>query len=460
MFSKITYCERRSNLKQKINSGIIVLPGNNESSMNYTDNTYAFRQDSTFLYFFGLQSPELWGVIDVDTGEEILFGDDLSIDMIVWMGSHPTMQDNAERAGIKKVKPLSELSNFIASAKGKGREIHFLMPYRHDILLQLGDLMDVKPAQLESMVSEDLVRAVVALRELKSDEEIVEIEKAVNTSVDMHIAAIKMAAPGMKESEIAAEIHRIALASGGDIAFPIIATINGQTLHNHYHGNYLKKGDLVLIDAGAQTEMGYCGDLSSTLPVANTFTETQKMFYEIALRSHEKAISMLKPDVPFKEIYLASCRSIVDDMKSIGLMKGNTDDAVEQGAHALFFPCGLGHMMGLDVHDMENLGEKWVGYNGLEKSTQFGIKSLRLAKELKPGYVITIEPGVYFIPELIELWKGQNKLTDYLNYSEIQKFKNFGGIRNEEDFLITEGGARLLGKPCPKTIEQVENLRK
>ncbi|MCW3805375.1 aminopeptidase P family protein [Plebeiibacterium marinum] len=460
MFKKEVYINRRKALKHKVGSGIILLLGNNESPMNYEDNTYPFRQDSTFLYFVGLQVPSLITVFDVDEGKDILFGDDLTMDMIVWMGSQPVLSEYAAKSGIEEVRPLKDLVSYIEKAKGSGREIHFLPPYRHDHMWKLNELLGFSPAQLQQKFSVHLVQSVVALREIKSEEEIVEIEKAVDISVDMHVAAMQMARPGMTEAQIAAEIHKVALASGGDIAFPIIATKNGQTLHNHNHSNIINQGDMILVDAGAQTAMGYCGDLSSTFPVSQTFTEEQKEIYQISLNAHERAISLLQPGIPFADIHLEACRSIIEDMKAIGLMKGDTEEALIMGAHALFFPCGLGHMMGLDVHDMENFGEKWVGYNGEEKSTQFGLKSLRLAKKLQPGHVLTIEPGIYFIPELIDMWKAENKYSDFLNYEQIVKFKNFGGIRNEEDFLITPQGARLLGKLCPKTISEVEQKRK
>ncbi len=459
MFSKSTYIKRREELAKKVGKGLVLLLGNNESPMNYEDNTYTYRQDGTFLYFVGLQLPSIAVVFDIDENKEILFGDDLSMDMIVWMGNQPSMRENAEKAGIQEVKPYSELATYIAKANQKKQEIHILPPYRHDHMLELSDLLVVSPKQLQKFVSEKLIQSVVALREIKSEEEIVEIEKAVNVSVDMHVAAMQVAQAGMTEAVVAAEIQKVAQASGGDISFPIIATINGHILHNHYHGNVLKQGDMVLVDAGAQTAMGYCGDLSSTFPVSPKFTSIQKEIYALSLEAHNKAIDMLKPGLAFKEAHFEACRTIIEGMKGMGLMKGNTEDALAAGAHALFFPCGLGHMMGLDVHDMENLGEKWVGYNGVEKSTQFGLKSLRLAKELEPGHVLTIEPGIYFIPELIKMWKAENKNAEFLNFDQIEKFKDFGGIRNEEDFLITKDGARLLGKPCPKSIEDVEKYR-
>jgi len=459
MFSTQTYVERRKTLAQSLSSGIILLMGNEEMPMNYTDNTYHFRQDSTFLYFFGIDQPSLAGVIDADTGESMLFGDEASIDMIVWAGKLPTLASRCELAGVNDLHASKDLEKVVSAALSKKREIHFLPPYRADNKQKLSELLKTPINQIDSQVSLPLVKAVVAQREIKSEVEIEEIDRAVNISADMHLAAMKACKPGMKESEIAAKAAEIALAANGNTSFPIIATINGQTLHNHYHGNTIKSGDLFLMDAGAETEMHYAGDLSSTFPVDPVFTSRQKEIYQLCLDAHQSAVSMLRPGTPFLDVHFAACRIIFDGLKAFGLTRGNTDDALKQGAHALFFPCGTGHMMGLDVHDMEDLGEQWVGYDGEPKSTQFGLKSLRLAKPLRPGHVVTIEPGIYFIPELIDQWKSENKHEAFLNYGEIEKYKDFSGLRNEEDYVLTEDGARRLGKALPLTIEGVEALR-
>ena len=320
-------------------------------------------------------------------------------------------------------------------------------------------MLGIKLSQANELASLDLIKAVVDQRNYKSEEEVAEIEKAVHVTVDMHLAGIRMARPGMKESEVAAAVHESALASGGNISFPIIATIHGETLHNHYHGNTIQSGDLFLLDAGAETPMHYAGDMSSTFPVDKTFTTQQKEIYNVALAAHEAAITMLKPGTTNKDVHLKACLTVAEGMKDLGFMKGNMEEAVHAGAHALFFPCGTGHMMGLDVHDMEDLGEVWVGYDGEPKSTQFGLKSLRLGRKLEPGFVLTIEPGVYFIPDLIDMWRSENKFNEFINWEKVEQYKNFGGCRNEEDFVITETGARLLGKPLPKTVEDVETER-
>ena len=459
MFKPGIYVERRKVLKQKLGSGLALLFGNDESAMNYTDNTYHFRQDSTFLYYFGIQHPGLAAIIDVDNGLDIIIGDDYTIDDIVWMGSQASLASKAERCGVSQVKPTADLERILNAARSKSQAIHYLPLYRPENKIKLQNLLGISPNDVVGSSSVELVKAVVSQREIKTEEEIKELHHAVDVSVDMHVAAMKCARPGMTEAQVTAEIHKIALAAGGNISFPIIATINGQTLHNHYHGNTIKEGDLFLVDAGFETPMCYAGDLSSTFPVSKTLSPEQKDIYQVALQAHEAAIAALKLGGPFRDVHIAACKGIAEGMKALGFMKGNVDDAVEAGAHALFFPCGTGHMMGLDVHDMEDLGEVWVGYDGQPKSTLFGIKSLRLAKPLKEGHVFTIEPGVYFIPELIDLWKAEKRFEGFYNWGKIEAFKNFGGIRNEEDFVMTKNGAVLLGKPKPKTIAEVEVLR-
>ncbi len=459
MFTQETYQKRRAALKNEMSSGICLFCGNNESPMNYPDNTYHFRQDSTFLYYFGMDYPGLHAAIDIDSGEEILFGDDLTIDSIVWMGAQPTLAERAVNYGITDVRPLAKLNKMLEEAQNKGRKIHYLPPYRHDNNIQLFKWLGIHPDELANQVSKEFITAVVEQRAIKSAEEITEIHKAVDITAEMHLEAMRIVRPGMTEAQVAARVHEIALAANGNISFPIIATINGQTLHNHYHGNTLKEGDLFLLDCGAETPLHYAGDMSSTIPVSKKFTERQKEIYHVALNAHESAIAALKPGVPFKEVHLSAARSIINDMKALGFMKGDTEEALAAGAHALFFPCGLGHMMGLDVHDMEDLGEVYVGYEGKAKSTQFGLKSLRLARPLKPGFVLTIEPGVYFIPELIDMWKTQGHNAAFYNFDKIEQYKDFGGIRNEEDFVITDDGYELLGKPIPKRPEDVEAMK-
>ncbi len=459
MFDVSTYLNRRHNLRTGIDSGIILLMGNDESPMNYTDNIYRFRQDSTFLYYFALKRAGLVGIIDVDQSKHYIFGNDFTIDDFVFMGFQPALSKLAESVGVEEIGTLTQLDNYLKDAVAKGRSIHFLPPYRAENKIKLWHWLGINPMEIQKAASVELIKSIVAQREIKSDEELVEIEKAVDTSVDMHVTAMQIVRPGLIESDIVSKVHEISLQAGGYVSFPVVATIHGETLHNPFHGNKLKEGDLFLLDCGAETDMGYAGDLSSTMPVSPQFSPRQKEIYDIVLESHDHSIEMLKPGIPFKEIYYAASGIIVDGMKGLGLMKGDTDEIVQAGAHAMFFPCGLGHQMGLDVHDMEDLGEVYVGYEGKAKSTQFGIKSLRLAKPLTSGMVVTIEPGIYFIPSLIDMWRAEKRFTDFINYDKLEVYKDFGGIRNEENFVITKGGYKLLGKKKPKTIEDVENQK-
>ncbi|MDR0972447.1 MAG: aminopeptidase P family protein [Prevotellaceae bacterium] len=457
MFSKETYQARRDVLKKQIGSGILLFLGNDEMGLNYADNCFRYRQDSTFLYYFGLSAPELSAIIDIDNDQEIIFGDELSIDAIVWMGTQPTLKEKAEQVGVQTVLPLSALSDTLKRAEAQGQTVHFLPPYRPEHRIKLLEWLGIPLGKQEGSIP--FIRAVVAQRSIKTDEEIVEIERACDITADMHIAAIRMLRPGMKEYEVAGALEAIAIGAGGDLSFPTIATINGQTLHNHYHGNTVRSGDLFLLDAGAETAMGYAGDMSSTFPADTTFTPQQREIYLIQNAMHRAAVEALRPGIPYMEVYELTARIAVDGLKALGLMKGNTDDAVREGAYAMFYPHGLGHMMGLDVHDMENLGEIWVGYDGKPKSTMFGRKSQRLARELEPGFVLTVEPGIYFIPELMDKWRAEKKHLDFLCYDRMETYKGFGGIRNEEDYLITATGARRLGKRIPLTPEEVEALR-
>jgi len=459
MFDKKTYTERRRILKENVGRGLILLIGNDESPMNYTDNTYHFRQDSTFLYYFGIQRPGLAAVIDADNDLEVVFGDEYTVEDYVWRGPQPTIAGQAENCGVLSVQPAKNLAIMLGVAQQKKQSIHFLPLYRPENKIKLFEWLGIAPKDIPGNSSVELVKAVVSQREIKTEEEIVQLHQAVNVSVDMHVAAMRFARSGITEAQVAAEIQKIAIAAGGNISFPVIATKNGQTLHNHYHGNTLKEGDLFLIDAGYENEMCYAGDLSSTIPVSKKFTSVQKDFYQLSLDSHQAAIDAAQLNKPFKNVHIAASKTIFEGLKAMGLTKGNSDDAVEAGAHALFFPCGTGHMMGLDVHDMEDLGEVWVGYDGQPKSTLFGLKSLRLAKPLKPGHVYTIEPGIYFIPELMDLWRSQNRFNEFINWDEVYNYRDFGGIRNEEDFVMTENGARLLGKPKPKSIAEIEAIR-
>ncbi len=457
MFEKKTYIERRENLKRKLKSGKLLFIGNDECGMNYEDNTYHFRQDSTFLYYFGISKPGLIALIDVDENREYIFGDNPTIDSIVWTGSQPKIDELASRCGIENTGSITDFVSKVGTfAKGN---IRFLPPYRAEHKLKLQEWFGYNPNQVSAKADIELITAIANQRNIKSEQEIIEMEKAVNVTVDMHLAAMRYAREGMTEAQVVAKVHEAALAAGGNISFPIIGTINGQFLHNHYHRNSLKNGQLFLLDAGYETPMGYAGDMSSTFPVSGKFTSKQKEIYEITLEAHNKAIEMAQPGVNFRDVHLSVSEVIFDGLKDLGLTRGDTKEAVANGAHAMFFPCGTGHLLGMDVHDMENLGEQIVGYNNVPKSTQFGLKSLRLGRTLEPGFVFTVEPGIYFIPELIDHWQSNKINADFINFDEVNKYRDFGGIRNEEDILILESGSRVLGKPLAKSIEEVEYER-
>jgi Xaa-Pro aminopeptidase len=462
MFDKHEYINRRRLLSESFTSGVILLLGNEESPMNYFDNTYHFRQDSTFLYYFGISCPQLAAVIDIDENTTTLFGDEMTIDDIVWMGSQQTLTEKGLESGVTVVLSKVKLEDYIASSKIKGREIHFLPPYRAENKIRLAYLLSQPIDNIKNLVSIKLIKAVVAQRSVKSQLEIEELHRAALISGDMQLMAMRIARPGMAESEIASRIHQVALSGGGNIAYPIILTVNGQILHNHYHGNILKEGDLVLNDSGAETAMGYAGDLTRTFPAGKTFSPQQKEVYNIVLNAYQVAANLMKPGIRYLDVHLHACLHLAEGLKNLGLMKGNMEDAVRQGAHALFFQCGTGHMLGLDVHDMEDLGEQYVGYTSqlIKNVNQFGLKSLRLGKTLEMGYVLTVEPGIYFIPELIDRWQATNEFSEYINYDQVNKYRDFGGIRIEDDFVITDNGSRMLGNPLASSIEEIEQIRR
>ena len=454
------YKKRREALRKKITGGIVVLFGNNEASCNYPDNTYKFRQDSTFLYFFGINQPGLAGVIDIDNNKEYLFGDDVTMDDIIWMGPQPSIQELANSVQIENSAPYNVLNKIVAEARKQNRTIHFLPQYRYDTMLCLEQLLDIRISDLKQHVSLELIQAVIDIRSVKEACEIAEIERACDIGYEMHTTAMRLCKPGVKEQYIAGVIDGIAASYGSMTSFATILSQNGETLHNHYHGNILQTGKLMLTDAGAETENNYCSDFTRTIPVGGKFTSRQKDIYNIVLSCHDHAIQFARPGQTWKEVHINVCKVLAQGLKDLGLMKGNVDEAVAAGAHALFMPHGLGHMMGLDVHDMEGLGQIYVGYDKETRpSTQFGLASLRMGRRLQEGFVITDEPGCYFIPALIDKWKAENKFVEFLNYDVIETYKDFGGIRLEDDVLITADGSRFLGKKrIPITVSEVESI--
>ena len=455
--NKDTYIKRRARLKKDVGSGLLLFLGNDEVGMNYADNTYRFRQDSTFLYFFGLDYPALAAAIDIDADKEIVFGNELTIDDIVWTGIQPSLRDKCEPAGISEVLPMKELKNYIDKAHAKSQPIHFLPPYRGDHKVWLWELLGIEAAAQADKASVPFIKAIVSQRNYKDDEEIQLIEESVDLSTEMHLAAYRTVRPGIHESEVAAAVEEVACRHGNALAFPTIATVQGQVLHNHGFIHQLNEGDIFLLDAGAETKSHYAGDLSSSMPVGEKFTDRQAEVYNIHLRSFHAAVDKLQLGVPFRKAHIAAATEIARGMKELGLMKGDPAEAAECGAYALFFPCGLGHMVGLDVHNMENLGEQYVGYaEGQVKSKQFGFKSLRLARPLEKGFVFTVEPGIYFIPELMDRWEAEGQFRDFICYDKLKPWRNFTGLRNELNYAMTEKGARLLGTiKKPMTIEEV-----
>lgn len=462
MFNKDVYINRRNQLKELVKDGIIVIMGNNESPMNYPDNTFHFRQDSNFLYFFGQDIPGMTGVVDVDAGTDYIFSNDVDIDDIIWMGPQPSVRTLASEVGIEKTETFGNLAPYLEKAKKHGRKIHFLPAYRHDTMIYLNQVLDIPFDKMKESASLELIKAVVKLRSIKDEYEIEEIDKACDIGYLMHTEAMRMAKPGVVEREIAGRMEGISLSHGGLPSFPIILTINGQTLHNHYHGNVMQKGNFMLADAGCETVMHYASDNTRTTPVGGVFSQKQREIYQIVLDANDNARKHTKPGVPYRDVHMESVLTLAKGLTALGIMKGDPEDAVRNGAHALFMPHGLGHMLGLDVHDMEGLGEDNVGYDSkIVRASQFGLSGLRLGRKLEPGFVITDEPGCYFIPELIDLWKSKNKFADFINYEKLKDYRDFGGIRLEDDILVTENGSRIMGsKRIPITPDEIEDMFK
>jgi Xaa-Pro aminopeptidase len=459
MFKSDVYISRREEVRKKIKTGLAIFMGNTETPLNYPANPYRFRQDSDFLYFFGIDLPGLAGVMDFDSGKDRIFGNDIDIDDIIWMGPQPSVKDLALRCGITEADPMAKLEDVIRSAQSKKRKIHFLPPYRSETKMILGALLKENPCEMKTLASVDLIKAVVSLRSVKEKVETDEIEKAIDIAGEMHITAMKMCRQGIREQEIAGVIEGISLAKGGGPSFPVILSINGQILHNHSHGNILNRDRMMVTDAGAESHLHYASDITRTTPVGGRFNQKQKEIYEIVLKANTESIKMIAPGVSNLELHMFACKIIAGGLKDLGLLNGDTDELVTNGAHALFMPHGIGHLMGLDVHDLEALGEDYSGYSDqIKRSSQFGLSSLRFALPYKPGHVFTVEPGCYFIPDLIEKWKAGGKFRDFINYGRIANYMSVGGIRIEDDILVTEKGHKVLGKPIPKTIKEVESV--
>lgn len=429
--------------------------------MSYADNSYNFIQDSTFLYYFGLNSPDLVGVMDVDSDEDYIFGKEFTMDDIIWMGQQRTFKERAKDVGIENFVELEKMKEILKRDKDNERIIHFTNQYRVENSLKISRLLGLSLNEVNEKFSKRLVDGIIEMRNLKRDYEIAELEKATNVTREMHLVAMKNVKVGMKGYELVALLEAVAKKYNATTSFHTICTTNGQILHNHFHGNIFKEGDIVLLDCGARLENGYCGDMTTVFPVSGRFDSRQKDIYSLLIEMFDRAEECTKPGVTNKSVHLEVCKVLVEGLIKRGIMRGSVDEIVDAGAHALFFPHGLGHMIGLDVHDMENFGENNVGYDNVTKrEIQFGLKSLRMGKELKPGYVLTIEPGIYFIPELIKKWEKEGKFKEYINYEEVKKYLDFGGMRYEGDFLITENGNRRLGDKMPKYDYEIEEILK
>ena len=461
MFPAATYQSRRDALLARLRDagarGLVLLPGHVDSPMNYRDNAYDFRQDSSFLYFCGLQQPELALLMDIDDGQTALFGDDIGIDHLVWTGPLPSVAERAALCGIERTDTRTKLATVLAHAKSIGRQVHFLKPYRGESRLAISEWLGLVDKQIDAASSRELTLAVIALRAVKSTAEVAEIENALHVTRDMHHLAMRLARPGVVEQEIVGAMEGLAATHGRRLAYPSILTSRGEILHNHDHSVRLKGGELIVNDTGANSPLGYASDITRTIPVGGRFAGLQAELYDLVLDAQTKAIAAVAPGVPYRDIHELACRTMVEGMKTLGFMRGDAAEAVQAGAHAIFFQCGTGHMMGLDVHDMEGLGENDVGYgDGYERSTLFGHKSLRLARPLQPGFVVTIEPGVYINRWLTERWQAEGRHAQFIDYAMFDRHQDFGGIRIEDDILVTVDGRRELGPHIARSRVDVE----
>ena len=460
MFDTATYIRRRNELKKLVKEGIIILFGNNESPANFPNNGYyPFRQDSSFLYYFGLQRDGLVGIIDIDNDKDILVGNDIDIEDIVWYGSVESMTEMMQRCGAQETLPMKALKTICNEALSKHRKIHFLPPYRHDIKIQVFDLLGVHPIQQKEAASMELIKAVVKMRSAKEQQEIEELERAAVIGYKMHTTAMRLTKPGVTEKFVSGQVDGIAHSYGAMVSFPTIYTQHGEILHGAPSMNKLEEGRLVLCDAGGETLNNYCSDNTRTMPVNGKFTQRQLEIYSIVEACHDYTLELAKPGVKYADVHFAICRLMFDRLKELGLAKGNTEEAVRAGAHAMFLPHGLGHMMGMDVHDLEHLDQINVGFDEETRPNleQFGTNCLRMGRRLEEGFVVTDEPGIYFIPALIDEWKAKKHCAEYLNFDKLETYKDFGGIRIEDDVLITKDGCRFIGKDRipyhPKDVE-------
>ena len=463
MFSKDTYISRRAELKRLVGSGVVILFGNNESPANYPANAYSpMRQDSSFLYYFGQHREGLVGVIDIDSDSEMLLGDDIDVEDIVWMGFTPSVADLAAEVGITKTAPMKQMKAICDKAIAQKQIIHFLPPYRYDTKIQIMDLLGIHPNQHKEKASLRLIQAVVKMRATKEPQEIEAIERACNVGYNMHTLAQILIKPGVTERFIAGQVDGIARSMAQGNSFATIFSQHGEIMHGAPSDAALEDGRLVLCDAGCELD-DYCSDHTRTMPVNGKFSQRQLEIYSIVEECHDYVLEVAKPGVKYMDVHFAVCRRMTERLKELGLMKGDTDEAVAAGAHAMFLPHGLGHMMGMDVHDMEGLGQIYVGFDEETRPNleQFGTNCLRMGRRLEEGFVVTDEPGIYFIPALIDDWKSSGHCKEFLNFDMLETYKDFGGIRIEDDILITNDGCRFLGnKRIPYHPQELEDFMK
>ena len=453
MFDPKIYQKRRQKLIQQLNTGLILLLGNVDSPLNSAGNCYRFRQDSTFLYFCGLDLQGFAVLLDCDSGEEFLFGQPQSIDDVIWSGPQLTLQQLAERSGIGAAEAIDRLPDVLAEARQQRREIHYLPTCRAENVIRLGGLLSKTPAAVQRDVSTELIKGVVALRSIKGDEEIAELDSAAELGYQLHTTAMTLAKAGVYEWQIAGELEALAAQAGRMLSFPPIVTVHGETLHNHQRDHQLQDGDLLLVDCGVESLRHYASDHTRTTPVGGALSLQQREIYQLVASMLKDATRMIRPGIAYRDVHLAACRVMVEGLNALGLMGGDIDEAVAAGAHALFMPHGLGHQLGLDVHDMEDLGEDFVGYDDhYQRSTQFGLAGLRLGRELQENFVLTVEPGIYFISALIHQWQSEKRHPEYINYDKLDGYLDFGGLRLEDDVVVTKTAQRLLGRPIPLLV--------
>ncbi|MGL6130518.1 MAG: aminopeptidase P N-terminal domain-containing protein [Fusobacteriaceae bacterium] len=457
MFDKQIYLERRKKLSEKMMNGVGIFLGNTDSPIDYADNCYDFNQDSTFKYFFGMDRAGLIAIIDFENGESYISGKDFTLGDMIWMGEQTLISEERKTFGIENFISSEEFQEWF-KVFSERKKIHFILPHRSENLLKLSDILEKNYKDLKSLESLEIKKAIIEMRNIKTCAEVSELEKATDVTRLMHLKAMEMAKAGVKEYEIAGAVEAIAKTHDCTLSFQIICSTHGEVLHNHSHSGVLKDGDLLLLDCGAKTSSGYCGDMTTTVPVGGKFNETQKKIYNILIEMFDSAVEKLEIGKNFRDAHNAACKKLIERFKELGILKGDSDEIFQNSAHALFFPHGLGHMIGMDVHDMENYGENLVGYGDENiRDTRFGFRSLRMGRKLEKGFVFTVEPGVYFIPRLIQDWKERDYNSEFINFNILEEYLNFGGMRYEGDFIMEEKKARRLGKPMPKSWQEIES---